>query len=47
MPDWMRTLGSLRPAKWDILLLPCALLLGFGTLFAVLGLVRFARMERA
>ena len=62
MPDWMRAMGSVSPAKWAILalegaiwrdftfsemLLPCALLLAFGALFAVLGLVRFARMERA
>jgi ABC-2 type transport system permease protein len=62
MPDWMRTMGSVSPAKWAILalegaiwrdfslaemLLPCGLLLVFGTLFAVLGLLRFARLERA
>ena len=62
MPEWMKTMGSVSPAKWAILALegaiwrdftlsemmfPCALLLAFGALFAVLGLVRFARMERA
>jgi ABC-2 type transport system permease protein len=61
MPDWMKTMGSVSPAKWAILalegaiwrdftvsemLLPCVLLLAFGALFAVLGLVRFARLER-
>ena len=36
-----------RDFSFREMLLPCAVLLGFAALFAALGLLRFARMERA
>ena len=36
-----------RDFTFTEMVLPCAILLGFGALFAALGLLRFARMERA